>query len=277
MPTGIKSWLWSGASFAPTSGVPLTDRGFRYGMSLFESLRIHNGIPLLLDEHLSLLLQSCQYTGFTPPPGAIPACASLLTGLPDAFARIYITAGDGPITAPLDNTRLFIFIEPRTPIPPRVYHRGYDLATHPVPHTPLFPGLKTGNYWPNVRAFNTAVANQSNEALLFSPDNLLISASMANVFAVIDGKILTPVSYLSGDGAAATCRPGVVREWVMRTFPAQARESPIPRADLDNATELFLTSSWLGIMPVASLDGRKLAHTISSTVLAAYHRDFNLP
>ena len=39
------SWVWENGSFATAAGVPLSDRGFRYGMSVFESLRVTRGEP----------------------------------------------------------------------------------------------------------------------------------------------------------------------------------------------------------------------------------------
>ncbi|MGA3171117.1 MAG: aminotransferase class IV [Chthoniobacteraceae bacterium] len=269
------AWLWSGSAFEPATGLPPTDRGFRYGMSVFESIRIHNGIPLFLEDHLQLLDLACQAVGFVPPAGAAATCGSLLNGLRDGFARIYVTAGDGPVTAPA-NCRLLVFVEPRDPIPSRVYHRGYDLTIHPDPYVPDLPGLKTGNYWRNLRAFNDGIARQSNEVLLISPEGILLSASMANVFVVNGKRMMTPVSYLCSSDSC-TCRPGVVREWVMHTFQGTAHEGFIRRDSLETATEIFLTSSWLGIMPVATLDGRRMAHVVGRQVLDAYRKEFGFP
>jgi branched-subunit amino acid aminotransferase/4-amino-4-deoxychorismate lyase len=272
----MHAWAWTGGGFEPADGIPVTDRAFRYGMSVFESLRIHNGTPILLDNHLRVLQWACDAVEFIPPAGAFAACGELFKNAPDGFARIYVTAGDGSVNAPLDRCRVLIFIEPREPVAPNVYLRGYDLAIHPQPWTPPFPGLKTGNYWPHVRAFNAGIANQCNESLLLSPDGVLISAAMANVFIVTNGKLMTPASYLGSTGPSDTCRPGTVREWVMRNFRI-AQESFIRRDQLDAATEIFLTSSWLGIMPVASIEGRQLLRSVTTTVFEAYRQEFGLP
>src|SRR5882762_11978188 len=112
----------------------------------------------------------------------------LLENSGDGFARIYITAGDGPVTCPLDAGRTIVFIQPREPVPARVYHRGYDLRAHAEPHLPTFGGLKTANYWANLAAFREGVADQCNESLLFNAAGHLVSACMANVFVALDGK-----------------------------------------------------------------------------------------
>lgn len=45
-------WQWKQGAFLPVKGVPLSDRGFRYGMHLFESTRFQSGQALLLGAHL---------------------------------------------------------------------------------------------------------------------------------------------------------------------------------------------------------------------------------
>jgi branched-subunit amino acid aminotransferase/4-amino-4-deoxychorismate lyase len=264
-PSDPHSWTWSGSEFLPGDGIPMMDRGFRYGMSVFESFPVHNGAGVFLDEHLKRLREACGITGFAVPPGALENCERPLKQAANGFGRIYITAGDGPVTGKCDDCRVFIFVESREAIPARVYHRGYDLAIHPGSHLPIFAGLKTGNYWGNLQAFRDGVAAHYNETLLFTPAGHLISACMANVFVLTGGKVLTPDS---GTGA----REGVVREWAMRHIHVE--HTLITRADLREADEIFLTSSWLGIMPAASVDGRPLEERkLGAMLLETYRRD----
>jgi branched-subunit amino acid aminotransferase/4-amino-4-deoxychorismate lyase len=272
----LRAWSWNGSHFEPANTVPITDRGFRYGMSVFESLRINKGTPLFLNDHLRLLRLSCSAVGFAAPENALADCADLLRQAGDGFARIYVTAGDGPVTAPADACRVLVFVESREPIHRRVYHRGYDVQVHPGAFAEEFPGLKTGNYWAHLRALNAGVAKQCNETLLVSPEGLLISAAMANVFLVTGGKIITPIANFEAPDCSSVCRPGVVREWVMRTFRITSAGF-IRRAELQSATEIFLTSSWLGIMPVARIDGRPLLRSVTKTVFDAYRAEFQLP
>jgi branched-subunit amino acid aminotransferase/4-amino-4-deoxychorismate lyase len=240
------SWLWSGSEFAPCETVPISDRGFRYGMSVFESLRIRNRKPLFLREHCSRLKAALAETGFQVVLPSAKEIGSLLSTIPfEGFARLYVTAGDGEPSAPGDRGRMYLFVEPRA----RVKKRSYRLAISPTPHAPPFAGLKTGNYWANVAAWQRARAAGSDEALLFNPEGALVSACMANVFLIRDGGLLTPPT---GDGA----RSGVIRDWVMRQWAV--REVRITRHDLASTNEIFLTNSWIGVMPVSSLEGSPL-------------------
>jgi branched-subunit amino acid aminotransferase/4-amino-4-deoxychorismate lyase len=260
--TPFSALLWDGHAFAPAESVPLTDRGFRYGVSLFESFPVRAGSALFLDEHIASLRHACAVAGLAIPRGALEACGGALRHAPDGFGRIHLTGGDGTVTEAFDHCRVLLSVESREGVPARVYHRGYDLGIHAAGYVPVFPGLKTGNYWPNLLAFREGVAQQRNETLLFSPAGHLVSACMANVFLVVGGKLTTPA-------LATGARPGIVRKWVLER--THAEETLLNRAEVERATDIFLTSSWLGIMPVASLEGRPLTdRAVSASLLVQY-------
>src|SRR4030095_7799273 len=106
-----KSWRWNGKTYVKAKSIPLTDRGFRYGMSLFESLRVTNGQPEFFEKHLTRLLSACAEMDFNISEAAVRRVEPLLTtGGLDGFARIYVTGGDGGPAAPRHHTPAFGFI-----------------------------------------------------------------------------------------------------------------------------------------------------------------------
>src|ERR1700733_15331241 len=108
----MAAWIWTDAGFSECDSVPLTDRGFRYGMSVFESLPIRGGRPLFLLPHYERLRHACAQTGFTTALPRFEEFETLLRGVSfDAFARIYVTAGDGDASAREANGRVFVFAE----------------------------------------------------------------------------------------------------------------------------------------------------------------------
>jgi branched-subunit amino acid aminotransferase/4-amino-4-deoxychorismate lyase len=256
-PPPNSAWLWTENGFAAADTVPLTDRGLRYGMSVFESFPLRNGVPFFLCQHLERLEKSAAQVGFKT---TLPSCGeieNLLREVPfDGFARIYVTAGDGDVYRAVERCRVFVFVEPREPSA----LVACKLVSHAQQHVPIFGGLKTANYWPNIAALQTAKNAGFDEALLFTIDGKLISACMANVFVVRDGKIKTPAPDFGA-------RRGVVREWVAQRRSVQ--ECALADDDLLHAEEIFLTNSWLGILPAASLDARSLP----SRAVAAALRD----
>ena len=58
-----------------------------------------------------------------------------------------------------------------------------------------------------------------------------------------------------------------MREWVIKRRKVEERR--IRRQDAVNADEIFLTNSWLGVMPIATLEGRPLGPRSIGPKLAA--------
>lgn len=250
-------WLWTPLGFCPLEGLPPWDRGFRYGMAVFESIRCSPGRLWFWEQHAQKLAQTAVRLGWPLPHDALPNAAALLEKQPlppshEGFARLYLTAGDGSPTCPVKEPRLLLFLEPRR----RILPEGYRLVECGTPYQPVLPGGKAAAYWGNLRALGDAVSRGAQETLLFAPDGHLIGAAMANAFVKKDGRWLTP-------HASTGCREGVVRDWVLQNHPVT--ETLLTRADCREAEALFITNSWLGILPVASLGGmdKSLAPEVS--------------
>ncbi len=248
------TWKLDGAEFARCDSIPLADRAFRYGMALFETFRVDHGRPLFLPEHLESLRKSCIQVGFGVAPIPQSAIRGALGGMPasaaNGIARLYVTAGEGEAVAGYNApSRVFLLAEERSPVPAEKRAAGYDLAIEPQKHRPLFGGLKTANYWANMDAYARARRREKDEAVLFNEDGCVLSASLANLFIVRNGRLETPAA---GSGA----RAGIVRAWVETC--RSVHEYAIKAQDLVEAEEIFLTSSWVGVMPVRALEDRIL-------------------
>jgi len=259
------SWQWRDGKFLRCDSIPLADRGFRYGMSVFESFRVVNGNPLFLAEHLDLLLKSCLRLDFHPEPIPLdsvrktlgtPGEASLFNGL----ARLYVTAGEGGAADGVTHSRVILFMEERAPVSEQKRENGYTLAIDPEKHRPLFGGLKTANYWGNLSALSRARLRGKDEAVLCDGEDRVLSASLANLFIVRDGRIQTPP-------AASGARAGVLRAWVAGR--RLVHECALSADDLAGAGEIFLTSSWLGVMPARALEDRVLPSRSTALALQA--------
>ncbi len=252
----MEGWQWIDGTFAPCGSVPVTDRGFRYGMSVFESLRVVAGEPEFFEKHRTRLISACGEREFAIDESALREAETILRASADGFARIYVTAGDGAPTAPASQPRIYVFLEPRAaPV-----DDCYEVTFYDEPYHAPFGGLKTANYWFNANALAQARAKKFDEALLFNDLAELVSACMANVFLVHDRRISTPAR-------SSGARAGVIREWVIARRKVEERR--LRRQDVIAADEIFLTNSWLGVMPVATLEGRPLGPRSVGPKLAA--------
>ena len=253
----MKSWLWNGSAFEPATGVPISDRGFRHGMAIFESMAVRDGAIEFWPQHQQRVLTACAERDFPMPEAAVAAAGAVLesAGI-NGFARIYVTAGDGGPASPITESRVFLFIEPREP----EREDCWSLTFHDDFYHPMFGGLKTANYWFNTDALAQARTRKFDEALLCNDLGELVSSCCANIFIVQGDRIFTPSR---GSG----CRNGVVREWVIKRRKVEERR--LRREAATNADEIFLTNSWLGVMPIATLEGRPLGPRSIGPKLAA--------
>lgn len=258
LPTTPAAWQWQNDRFLPATSLPLWDRGFRYGMALFETIAVRHGRPLFLHEHLESLRCACVQRGFMPPKGwqpmAHPPSARPPSSGVDGILRFYVTAGEGSPTAAASGTRLFLLWEPQ---PPQL-KTGYQVQLADRPYQPLFRGLKTANYWANIDALAHAQSIGHDEALLFSAEGVLVSACMANVFLVINGRLHTPET-------SCGARNGIIRQWVLSRHPVH--EGIFGVEDVVKAEEIFLTNSRIGIMPVSQVAERLMAHSLRGSAL----------
>ena len=252
------AWQWTGNAFMPCAALPLTDRGFRYGMAVFESLRVTVGVGEFFEQHLARLAQACGEREFALDESVLSAVATLFQDAAcNGFARIYVTAGDGPLIAPAAHARLFVFVEDRAA--PDA-DDAWELTFHDETYHAPFGGLKTANYWFNADALGRARRRGCDEALLFNDRAELVSACCANVFLLHGDRLSTPAR-------ASGARAGVVREWVMARRKVEERR--LRREDVTRADEIFLTNSWVGVQPAATLEGRPLGPRAVGPKLAA--------
>lgn len=102
----------------------------------------------------------------------------------------------------------------------------------------------------NVLLRQAAVDNGCAEAILFK-DGYLTEGAASNVFAVIDGVLLTP-------SKSPAILPGITRDVILEIAHKNnipCREQAISKDSIKHATELWITSSTREIIPVVELDG----------------------
>ena len=235
------TWKQSGSVWKPEDSLPLADRGFRYGMSVFETITVVAGRPLLLGEHLERLRRAAGTCGLDLQPLPEFDFSRLWTGL----LRFYVTAGPGAPGDAFEGNVYALFDQAEV---------GWNLSALRViscaaPYLPRPGGWKSGNYWQNIEALGQAKRTACDEALLFNPAGMLVGAAMANVFLQIDGKWVTPA-------LETGARDGAVRSWVLSHFVVN--EEILEIRDVARCSAAFLTNSRIGIRSVRELDGRPL-------------------
>ncbi len=243
----------------PAEHVSIHDRGFQYGDGVFETIAVFDGRPLLWRLHLTRLQQGCMRLGITPPPDATrlqEEAEGLCAGARRAVLKLVVTRGEsGRGYAPGHNTRPTRVLE-RLPWPdyPAANARdGVDVCVcrMRMSRNPALAGLKHLNRLEQVLA-RSEWRNEYAEGLMLDEDCNVIEATASNVFLVVRGALLTPD--LSRSGIAGVMRATVLDHAKALSIPYQI--GPVSRDTLDDADEIFLTNSLIGIWPVRRVETR---------------------
>ncbi|MGH9940985.1 MAG: aminotransferase class IV, partial [Pyrinomonadaceae bacterium] len=129
------------------------------------------------------------------------------------------------------------------------------LSPHRVNSLSPLVGLKTINYLEPLLSWEEARARDFDEAVRLNERGELVSAALANLFWVTEGRLHTPA--LTTGALAGTTRD-LVLELAEELFVPRV-EGVFELSHLAEAEEIFLTSSGLGVAPVRMFDFRGYA------------------
>jgi branched-chain amino acid aminotransferase len=279
-----KVWIDGAPVDADLARVPVFDRGFLYGDSVYEVLRTFAGRPFGLREHLERLERSAAGLEMTIPSRADieRALAETLEAAaePDAYIRIIVTRGAGEIgldPAMADRPRLIIIVRPVHLPAPALYEQGVEVAivgrsrTSPAaPGASVDPSVKSGNYLVSVLALAEARRRGAYEAILCDSVGRITEGGSSNFFVVRGGRAATPP-------LSVGLLEGITRRVVIelcRGAQIPVDEVPLWPVDLRNGDEAFITSSVRGVLPATRVEGHPIGSgqpgPVTRRVMALY-------
>ncbi len=240
--------------------VSVLDRGFLFGDGVYEVVPVYGGRPFRLEAHLERLARSLAAVGIPNPhdrAGWTALVGELLAAGPpgeDLGLYIQVTRGaaetrDHVPPADLEPT-VVVMASPIPQRPPEIAERGVAA----VRLADLRWGrcdIKAVTLLANVLARREAARRGAAEAILVR-DGLVTEGAASNVFAVLDGTVVTPPK-------GPRILPGITRDVVLELARAEglaAREAALPAGALDRAEEIWISSSTRELVPVTHLDGR---------------------
>ena len=248
---GPRAWVNGKMVDQDQAVVPADIPGFQYGAGVFETIRVEKGSPVRLSAHIHRMCRSWQALFGTDPPDITWSRVvdllvkenSLHTGM--AAVKI-IMAAPGFLAA---------FARPYRHRLETLGKTGLDLVTYPYPrHTPL-ADHKTLNYLFYDQAGRYAKNNNGDEALILNPDQTVSETNTCNILVIQGRQVIVP--------ASSHALPGVTLAAVVSGLERQgyaAEYKPVPACDLASFSNVFLTNSLMGAVPVNHVDGKKIAH-----------------
>ncbi len=244
--------------------VPVMDRGFLYGDSVYEVFRTYSAVPFLYDEHWARFENSARliymdiglsYEAMREQIARTIEASGALDAGQDVYVRYSVTRGEGPIgLAPPQDTpgRCVIMVKALPGWNKDFYEAGVIAAVPALRRNPsdaLSPNIKGGNYLNNVLGLIQAQQLGANECVFLNHKNEVTEASNSNVFFVLGGTATTPSDE---SGLLRGLTKQVVTE-ICQAEGIACEQRRISEDELGDAKECFLTSSTREVMPVKSL------------------------
>ncbi|MHC5065604.1 MAG: aminotransferase class IV [Planctomycetota bacterium] len=246
------------------SSIPVLDRGFLFGDSVYEVMRTRDSTPFAWQEHLDRLRVSAEGIGIQIELSDREIMTRVhetlaASGSEEKYVRIIITRGTG--SAP--NIDLGCAKGPQNVVIlvrelPDYQGLQARLAVVPRLRTDrrsLDPAIKSGNYLNNVLGLAEAKAAGATDCLFLNAEGKVTEASTSNFFLIRNGEVLTPP-------LSAGLLAGITRRMLFDCLGQSGqspRECDLGPGDVQAADEVFLSSTLRDIYPVVSVDGREMS------------------
>lgn len=235
------------------------DHGFMYGLGVFETFRIYDGHPFLLDDHLERLSNGCKELNICwhkSKEEILNILYQLLerNGWRNAYIRLNIAAGIGEVglqTEPYIQPTEIIFAKELPAVSSLVEKEGVILTTRRnSPETKN--RLKSHHFLNNVLAKREVGVSLVKEGLFLTEDHFLAEGVVSNLFWVTSGILYTP----SLDTGILN---GITRQFIMALATKcdiNVQDGKFGVEKLLKADEVFVTNSIQEIVPIHSISER---------------------
>ncbi len=252
-------------SFVPVgeARIPVTDWAYRRSDVTYDVVGVWEGAFFRLDDHLRRFRASMEALRMRPREDEAELRAVLnevvrRSGLREAYVAMDCLRGAPPPGQPrhpaYGRAYLVCFAIPWVwVVPPEKQELGAHLITASTPRIPdacVDPRVKNFHWGDMTRALFEAHDRGADQPILLDLEGNVTEGPGFNVFAVTDGRVVTPDrGVLEG-----ITRASVFELCAEAGIPCEAR--PLPIAELREADEIFLATTAGGIMPASRIDGR---------------------
>ncbi len=260
-----------GASFVEGAFCPihearisLLDWGFLRSDACQDTVSVWNGAFFRLEDHLQRFERSFTRLRMTCPhdrekPGNLAMEAVQLTGFREAYLQLIMTRGRPPIGSRdirLAKNNFFLFCVAYISIAtPEQKERGLHLIVSDIRRIPpasVDPTIKTYHWLDFEMGLFQAYDRDGDTVVLTDDDGNVTEGPGFNLFAIKDGRLLTP---------ATGCLDGMTRETVFELCAETNLDcvpAPLSANDLVGMDEIFISSTAGGLMPISKINGQTI-------------------
>ena len=250
----MNSICFNGKFFSADEPVLLaSNRGYRYGDGLFETMKVQQGNILLADYHFERLFTGIAMLQFEMPRLFLRQrtedeilhlckknkCEQL------GRVRQSVFRGNGGLYDEEKALQYLIECWPLNESVSKLNENGLviDIYSEAEKSCDKFSNLKSANFLPYSMAALYAKEKKVNDCLVLNSTGSIADSTIANLFVIKNGIIVTP-------GLDEGCVNGVMRRHLLKEIQNagyDTREVAVSVNDLANADEVFLTNAINGI------------------------------
>ena len=258
------------------------NRGFLYGDSVFETIKIVDNKIIFWEEHYLRLMSSMRILRIEIPNNYTPEFFEkeiIKTNLKtdSSFSgrvRLTIYRGGSGLYLPNNNFPIFVINSNKTneklfKIDRDVYK--VDLFKDYQIQSNLISNLKTNNRVINVIGSIYAQENELDNCVLLNDNKLVTEFLNGNIFIVNDNVIKTPT-------ISTGCLNGVMRKKIIeliKKVPAyEIQEKDFSPYELVSSDEIWVTNSISGIIPVTEYRRKSFSNNIGTIIINYFNKQF---
>ncbi len=249
--------------------VPFMDHGYLFGYGVYEALKVYNGKPFCVEEHMDRFERSMKEIRIKPELSReeiIKIIYDLVakSEFQDAFIYLQLTRGVGPRnnpSLPKAKPTLSMFVAYLPPIPDSFRQNGVK-AVIVKDDRWAHPHIKSLNLLPNILAKQIAEENDAYEAILAEENGTVTEGASSNVYAVFKDTIVTRPTdgkILSGITRLVLCK-------IIEQNGFKYREDYFTTDELKEADEVFITNSGAEVLAVTEIEGKKVGNGLCGPI-----------
>ncbi len=250
---------------ADRASVNVYDHGLLYGDGIFEGIRAYNGRVFKLEEHIDRLFASAKAIRLDIGQSraevidiVLDACRR--NAVVDGYIRLVVTRGPGDLGIDPRSCRRAEIVVIAKPALAAFYGgkaaggvKVVTASTRRVAPDALSPAIKSLNYLNNILARIEANDRGADEALMLDAQGYVAEATVDNVFIVVGGGLVTPLT--------STNLKGITRATIIELAARAGRrveERAFTLFDVWTADEAFMCGTGAEIVPILTVDGRTI-------------------
>ncbi len=255
------SVVYLNGALLPTeeASIPVTDRGFRLGDGLFETIALYHGTIYQWEHHVTRLQRGCTTLNIPCPDThhlatTLQELAQQNHHTEQALARITLTRGSGSrgyLPRPTSDPTLLIETMPRPPAPKKESKLWVASWCKPSPKA-LPTDCKTLQGLNSILARTEADARGYLDGLLLTEQGQVCECASGNIFWLRQGTLYTP-------SPNTGCLPGTTRNRVLELAAPHIpiKEGAYTLEALTQAEACFVTSTYWQVLPIIAIDSQK--------------------